>query len=164
VLIKRGSNELPDLKEHPRRGEHNSDVNAAGDEEGHVPSGVRVDELRVEMSIGQSFHHRLDHQVDEMRRDDPANGGADDNGSEGVDDALAQLNQVLEKRHLSAGLFLGCCERGVRLAAVGHERGREQDREKRRERPGARRRQVSRQPETAEQSRPPSAAQIRQPE
>jgi hypothetical protein len=30
---------------------------------------------------------------------------------------------VLEKRHLSAGLFLVCNDRGIRLAAVGHERG-----------------------------------------
>jgi len=40
VLVKRRSNELPDLKEHPRGGDDNSDVNAAGDEQGHVARGV----------------------------------------------------------------------------------------------------------------------------
>src|ERR1700679_3944150 len=84
-----------------------------------------VDQLRVEAGMLQGRDHGLDHEIDKMRGNDPADGGANHDRGQRIDDAFTQLDEMLEKRHLSAGLF-GCCNYGgIRLAAVVHERSRE---------------------------------------
>jgi len=94
---------------------------------------MRDNQSWLEAGVAQCLLHGLGHQADKVRSDEPADGRADDDREQRVYDAFTELDEVLEKRHLSAGLFLGWHDRGVRLAAVGHERGVEQVRAKARQ-------------------------------
>ena len=46
-------------------------------------------------------------EVDELGCDEPSDHGTDKYGDQRIDDALAQFNEVLEKRHLAPAL-IGC--------------------------------------------------------
>ena len=74
VLIKCGSNEKPNLVEHPRRGDDNPEVNAHRDQQVQVARGMRVNQLGIEMradfkaaTIGSTI------TIHEVRRNEPAN-------------------------------------------------------------------------------------------
>ena len=51
-----------------------------------------------------AFEHRLGHPGNEIGCHKPPDARANADGDKRVDDALAQLDEVLEKCHLSAGL------------------------------------------------------------
>src|SRR5271156_3083143 len=50
-----------------------------------------------------------------------ADSRADGDGNSGIDQAFAQVNQMIEKRHTGAGLFGGSGQNGgIKLGGIGH--------------------------------------------
>src|SRR5437899_8803494 len=82
-----------------------------------------IDVLRLEMCIRKRLQHRPSNELYESRRGIgriDACERANRNRDQGIDDALAQLDQMLEERHLRAAVFLGCACSLLRRVASGH--------------------------------------------
>src|SRR5579872_2335909 len=88
-FIKGGRDEKPNLVQHPWRGYNDPDVDARGDEQVQVARRMRDDESWLETRVAQRFLHGLGHDADEVWSDEPADGGADYDRNERVNDAFA---------------------------------------------------------------------------
>src|SRR5260221_7354176 len=74
---------------------------------------------------GQCLLNRDSNEVDELRCHKPSYPGANKDSDERVDDAFAQLDEMLEERHLTAGFQVRnrrTIRAGFKLAVAGHGR------------------------------------------
>src|SRR5262249_40483287 len=105
VLVQRGRYEQPNLIKHIGRSENDAHVNAEGDDEIEVAGRVRVNQVRIEMGPFEGLAHRQSDPVDEIAGQIETGDSPDSDGDKRVDDAFAQLGEVLEKGHRAAGFF-----------------------------------------------------------
>ncbi len=115
MLVKRRGHEEPDLVQHHRRRQHDADVDAEGDDQIKIAGGMRVNQFRIKVRVRKRLEHRARNEFDNVLRDVNADKRADANCNQRIDDARAQLNEVLEEGHLPAGLGIL-----FRVVARGH--------------------------------------------
>ncbi len=105
MLVQGGSDEEPNLVENDGRGKDDSDVDAERDVSVQVAGRMRIDQRGIKVCFSQRLDDWPYDPVDDVLRDVNADHGADTNGVERIDNALAKLAEVLEKSHRSGGLF-----------------------------------------------------------
>ena len=87
----------------PRSGQINGLIRLHAD----VAGGARVVEALVEMGRVKRVDHRLGNECNEALRNGEPKGRSDGNRDRGVDQPLAEVDQVLKKRHTPAEFILG---------------------------------------------------------
>src|ERR1039458_2643354 len=122
MLIKPRRNEQPNLVQDPGHSDHEAEINAEVYDQADVSGWIGVIELVVKMVGAQRLLHRLDDEVDEVFRDHEAEDHSDADRSHGADQAFAQLDKVVEKRHRRAGFFGGHFAGGALRRSGGHHR------------------------------------------
>src|SRR5579885_1110971 len=121
VFIKGRRHEEPNLVKDVRRREHNADVNAKRQQQVQEAGGMRINQLWVKMGIGKRPGHGFGDELNEITREIKTHERADDDRDQGIDNALPQLGQMLEKGHRAAGLFLAGDDSGIGIRpGAGH--------------------------------------------
>src|SRR5207237_1115079 len=91
-------------KDYRRRQDH-SKVYAHREDQIQIASGMRVNQLRIQMRVRKRFQHGPIDPGHDVFREIHADERANADSIERIDDALAQLAKVLEKRHRAARLL-----------------------------------------------------------
>src|SRR5579859_1031951 len=102
MLIERRRNKHPNLIQDYRRRHDETDVDTQFHQQSEIVGWARVVKLWI---VSMRFEHGLDwhrNNRDELRRQKPSARAADGNRDQRIDNPLAQLNKMLEKRHLTA--------------------------------------------------------------
>src|SRR5208282_1329135 len=121
MLVKPRRHEKPNLVQHHRHRNHDADVKAQADVEADGCCGTRIVEPVLQVVRAQGRKDRLDNKVDGMVGNEEADHHPNANCGDGGNQALAKLDQMLEKRHAPAGVVFGVRrKRGVRLGTCRH--------------------------------------------
>src|SRR5208282_4860531 len=99
VAIETGRNKAPELVEHEGRGHEQAGHNADFQIEIEGLGGINVDQLGRKIVARQGVHDGTLHDSVDMPGVSPAGEEADDDGNDGIDDALAQFLEMIEETH-----------------------------------------------------------------
>src|SRR5262249_40033927 len=107
VLIESRRYEEPHLVQDDGRSHYDAEVDAELDQQAEVVGGAGVDELIGNAGGGERVLDWDGNDFDEVGSGEPAYGGTDAGGDQRIDDALAELDEMLKKSHLPARTVVG---------------------------------------------------------
>src|SRR6202040_822218 len=105
MFVQGWSDEKPNLVENDGGGKDNSDISAERDVGVQITSRMSVDEVPSLARFFQGLDDRPYDPVDDALRNVDADESADTDRVKRINNALAELSEVLEKGHRSGGLF-----------------------------------------------------------